>query len=85
MCISHSDLQKRIEASVQVELDAREIKCPQCGYTWDSDEEEMHISYYGAYDPKDDHCPDCEAAVVIDETVLRTFEVTLKAAKPGGE
>ena len=78
-----SDLQKRIEARVQAEFDAQNIRCPGCGYVWDMEALTAHITYHGEDPPKDADCPNCKAELTITENVVRTFEVIARAA--GGE
>lgn len=75
-----SDLQKRIEARLQADLDAQNIRCPKCGYIWDMEALSAHITYHGEDGPRDDECPNCEAELTITEDVVRTFEVSVRTA-----
>ncbi len=79
-----SDLQKRIEARVQADYDAQDIRCPVCGYMWNQQDLSGHITDHGQDGPKDDECPNCEAKLTITEDVVRTFEVAVRAAKAAG-
>ncbi len=82
MCFVFSELQRRVEASVQAEHDSQGICCLVCGCTWDQESLAAHITYHGEDGPKDADCPECEAELTVTEYVVRTFEVT---ARVGGE
>jgi C4-type Zn-finger protein len=87
MLKSTSILQQRVEARVQAELDAQTITCPACGYEFDAEDMENHITYHGEEGSQEQECPNCQAELVIEEEVVRTFTVILKPAAEaaGGE
>ena len=55
-----------------------EIKCPSCGYVYDFEKRVERTTTWGDGEPMDDECPNCEAELVIEEHVCRTFDVKLK-------
>lgn len=52
-----------------------EIKCPVCGYV----EDEYHdfVTYWGDHDV-DYECAQCGAKLVVHESVVRMWEVTVR-------
>jgi hypothetical protein len=64
-----------IEARHQVKLADRKIRCPSCGYVFEGEEYYEHITYHGEDGPKEDWCPNCEAELIITESVTRTYNV----------
>ncbi len=60
--------------------EAQEIKCPKCGYVFEPEDKYYFTTMWAEEGPKDTDCPSCETKLVIDETVSRTFEVTVKEA-----
>ena len=54
-----------------------EIKCPVCGYVFQIDEEDDHITYHGDVTREAD-CLSCGAVLTVAEHVVRTWTVALK-------
>ena len=55
-----------------------EIKCPYCGYAFDATETADHVTYHGDV-TWDADCPSCDADLTVEEHVVRTWTVALKA------
>ena len=56
-----------------------DIVCPKCGHIFDDPEDtSRHVTYWGENEPKEEECPNCEAKLLVEEFVSRTFEVTVK-------
>jgi len=53
------------------------IRCPVCGYAFNYEDTSPHISYSGEDPPKHAYCAACDAELLVDEKVTRTFDVTL--------
>jgi endogenous inhibitor of DNA gyrase (YacG/DUF329 family) len=54
-----------------------EIKCPCCGYTFDSEDRTQYVSYWGEDGPQEAECPSCETSIVIQEHVIRRWSVAV--------
>jgi len=64
------------------------IMCPNCGYVFDMCEGmEKLITYWGENGPVEEDCPECEAQLLVTESVRRTYEVERRkaAAAAGGD
>lgn len=59
--------------------EAREVKCPKCGYVFDGEDlgSEL-ITYWAEAGPVESECPSCQAELMIEESVERTYEVKVK-------
>lgn len=76
-----SELQRRLEARVQEELDAEQIRCPSCGYVFDDNEDKMGlVTLWGEDGRQQRECPECELELIVTESVQRTYEVTRATA-----
>lgn len=53
------------------------IKCPNCGYLGDWEDESEHVTYWGDSDV-DWGCPECEATGTITEHVTRRWTVEVR-------
>ena len=71
-------MERRLEAMRREES----IVCPDCGHVFDMCEGmEKLITYWGEDGPVEEDCPECEAQLVVTETVTRTYEVARQGAK----
>lgn len=54
------------------------VTCPECGAVHDLAEPENaqhHVSYWGGFGPQEFECGQCAAEFMVEETVLRSFEI----------
>jgi len=62
-----------------------EIKCPDCGYVFDSCDSESIVTFWGEDGPQTEECPNCDASLIITEHVERTWDVQRAAEAAGKE
>ncbi len=72
-----STFSDNVDRMIKQQQEAEQIKCPGCGYVFDQEDLQGHVTYWGDGDKTHDGCPSCEACLEIDETVIRSFEVCL--------
>ena len=79
-------LMERVDAMMEARRKAQEVRCPSCGYTFNAEDKEGLVTYWGEVGPQDEECPACEQALRVTEHVERTYDVeVVTPAEPEGE
>jgi len=73
------DIEKQLE-QIRRETEAR---CPKCNHLFDGEElgDNGLITFWAEDGPQEVECPNCEAMLVIEESVSRTYEVKEKGER----
>ena len=69
-------MERRLEALRREEI----VTCPDCGYEFDCEDMAGLVTLWGDNGPQAEECPECEAQLVVTETVTRTYEVERQGA-----
>ena len=84
--LSAQTIMDRVDAMLKAHREAKQIRCPACGYTFDMEDMLDLITYWGEDGPKDKECPSCEQKLRVTECVERTYEVeVVEPAQPKGD
>ncbi len=73
-----AELNRRIDARLQIDFESRLVRCPGCRYVFEWSEMADLITLHGEHGPQVRGCPGCDKQLVIEEEVTRTFAVTVK-------
>lgn len=71
-------IKQQMEADLARLRRETEIHCPYCDAEYDSSDEPVAVSYWGAEDPVEIECEDCGKAFMVQEQVWRTYETSKK-------
>ncbi len=75
-----AELNRRIDARLQIDFESRLVRCPECRYVFEWSEMADLITLHGEHSPQVRECPgfSCDKQLTIEEKVTRTFTVTVK-------
>ena len=67
-----------IDKYIEKRREEERLRCPNCNYVENDDEVlNSFITYWGEDDPIDFECSNCEAKLLVEERVRRTYKVTI--------